>query len=752
MFLLILSACNTVKYVPDDKYLLDNNYLKIDGKGIGKKDIELLIQQKPNKRILWFARFHLGLYDLSKPGSNKWLSKVFRKIGEEPVIYDEDYKEKTKQQINLYLKNKGYYNAQITDTAIIKGKTVKVHYFVKIGIPYKLVKLNYLIEDTSISKLIFADSSNCLLKPGSTFDADQMQNERLRIETFLKNRGYFKLNKEYVYFQADSAFGNHTVKLLLGIKNFQTKSDSGILIVPHSLYKLGNVKVIFEKKQLMDTIEDKLYINHLPDTVILNNIQIIYPYKHIVKPNLIIDKIYLAPGQLYNQNNVDETYKSLSALKIFKFINIIFEEDTLDVNDSIKVINCRINLATSDFQSFQTEAELTNSEGFGVTGSLVYQHKNLFKSAEIFNFKVNASTEAIKQTSSALKFRNTLELGTEANIQFPKYLLPFRTEKFIRKYNPKTVFSIAYNYFRRPDYTQALANMSFGYTWNGNRYTTFQLNPINVDYVKLLNSTQSFKEMIDTTYLKYSFIDHLVSVTSFSFTYNNQKVKKNTRFFYFRFNEETAGNSLRLISKLFHETPDTSKAYQFFKISFAQYIKSDIDFRYYSPINATDKIVYRIFFGAGYPYGNSQSIPFEKQYFAGGANSMRAWQVRNLGPGSYIEPKSPYPDKTADMKIEGNIEYRFKLFWILEGALFVDAGNIWSIDKNDNRKGAIFSLNNFYKQLAIGPGFGTRFDFTFFIFRFDLGFQLCNPGNNWAFGKNISHNYVNPTIGVGYPF
>lgn len=752
MFLFLFSACNTVKYVPEDKYLLDRNYLRIEGKNVNKKDVELLIQQKPNKRILGLVRFHLGLYNLSKPGKNTWFSKAFRKIGEEPVIYDDDMKEQTKRQINLYLKNKGYYNSLITDTLLIKRKTVRVHYSVKTGVPYKLEKLNYLIEDSLISKLVLPDSTNCLLKTGSTFDIDQMQNERLRIEAFLKNRGYFNFNKEYIYFKADSAFGNHTVHLLLGIKKFQLKSDSGITYIPHLLYKLGNVKVIFEKKQLIDTVYNNIYIYHLPDTVMINDIHVIYQESHSVKPNLLVNKIYLAPGQLYSQRNVEETYKSLSSLKIFKFVNIVFEEDTTGDTDSIKVINCRINLATTDFQSFQTEAELTNSEGFGVSGSLVYQHKNLFKGAEIFDFKVNGATEAIKQKTSALDFRNTIELGSEVKVQFPKYLLPFRTEEFIRRYNPKTSISIAYSYKRRPDYTHAIANISFGYNWNGNRYTTFQLNPVDINYVKLLHYTPSFKDKISNTYLEYSFSDHLVPVTSFSYTFNNQRFKRNSKFIYFRFNEETAGNSARLLCKAFDEPLDTSNSYQLFSITFSQYIKSDVDFRYYRPLNTTDKIVYRVFIGVGYPYGNSKTIPFEKQYFAGGANSLRAWQIRNLGPGTYKEiNKSLYPDKTADMKLEANIEYRFKLFWILEGALFIDAGNIWSI-KDDTRTDAVFHFNSFYNQLAIGPGIGTRFDFSFFIFRFDLGFQLRDPINKWAFGKEITRKYLNPTIGIGYPF
>lgn len=231
---------------------------------------------------------------------------------------------------------------------------------------------------------------------------------------------------------------------------------------------------------------------------------------------------------------------------------------------------------------------------------------------------------------------------------------------------------------------------------------------------------------------------------------------------FFRFNFEMAGNTLRLLSNALHAIKDTDNAYRLFNIEFSQYIKGDVDFRYYQPINVTDRMVYRIFVGVAYPYGNSKEIPIEKQYFSGGANSIRAWQAYNLGPGSYKDTtqEGGYPDKTSDIKLEGNMEYRFKLFWILEGALFLDVGNIWSINKNDTRKGAVFTFDHFLSQVAVGTGFGMRFDFSFFIFRLDLGLQLRDPtliNHPWSFNKSSSDtrtftDLLYPSIGIGYPF
>jgi outer membrane protein assembly factor BamA len=517
------------------------------------------------------------------------------------------------------------------------------------------------------------------------------------------------------------------------------------------------IKVIFERKPIKDTIEDYLY-THITDSATINNIQVVYLDNKVVKPTLIVNKIYIAPGQLYSQLNVDESYKSLLSLRIFKSINITFTEDSTVAPGDYKVIDCRIQLITTDFQSYQTEAELTNSEGIGVEGSLVYQHKNFFKGAEIFSLKLHGATEAVKN-STAIKFKNTLELGSEAKIEFPKYLLPFRTEQFIRRYNPKTYLSVAYGFQRRIYYTNSIANLSFGYNWSGNSYTNFIVSPFDINYVKLIDTTQGFYNQITGLSQKYSRTDHLVSVTGFSFTYNNQRFKKNSEFYFFRLNAETAGNTMRLLSEVSKANKDSSGAYKLFTVRFAQYVKGDVDYRYYQPLNQTDRMVYRVFIGVAYPYGNSKLVPFERQYYTGGANSIRAWQEGKLGPGSYKDA-SNYPDARADIKLEGNMEYRFKLFWILEGAFFLDAGNIWAINKNDKRVGTLFKFNHFLSQIAVGTGFGTRFDFSFFVFRLDLGLKLRDPSvinHPWSFnrGSNDTRPFIdllNPTLGIGYPF
>jgi outer membrane protein assembly factor BamA len=753
-FLLFASACSETKYVPADKYLLDKNILKIDNKSIDKSELEIFYRQKPNKVILNKFRFHLGLYNLSKNGSNGWISRTFRKMGEEPSIFDPSLLEKTKQQMGLYLKNKGYYNEKVSDTVLLSNRKASVYYFISPGVPYKINSINYAVKDSSLNKIVMSDTSNCQLKPGSLFDIDNMQSERTRLEYYFKSKGYFNFSKDYIYFEADSILYNHSVNLTLGIRNIQHKgSDSILTFLPHLVYKIGNIKIVIEKDQFSDTIKNRIV--NKEDTFLINNIQIIYLDKVGLRPTLLINNIYLTVDQIFNQRDVDETYRSLASLRIFKFINIVFTENTPATTNEIKSLDCRIQLALSDFQSFQAEVEMNHSAGLGTAGSIIYQHKNLFKGAEIFDLKTNAGTEAIGNIGSSELFY-TLELGVEAKVQVPKFFLPFRTDQFIRKYNPKTNFAASYNFLHRPEFTQAVANLSFGYSWKGNKYTNFTVNPVDVNYVRLLNYKESFKQWIDTTFLGNIYNNHFVPVSSISFTYNNQQSNKNVIFWYFRTNLESAGNTTKLLSQALNAKKDDNGEYQLFGISFAQYVKGDIDCRYYIPVNTTDKVVFRFFGGMAYPYSNSKTIPFEKQYYSGGANSIRAWEVRKLGPGSYKDTISKYPNSNADIKLEANVEYRFKLFWVLEGALFIDAGNIWAVNKNDKREGALFQFNSFYNQIAIGTGFGTRFNFSYFLVRLDLGFKLRDPSEKinqrWAFGKSIDIGYFNPNIGIGYPF
>ncbi|OFX44925.1 MAG: hypothetical protein A2X13_13350 [Bacteroidetes bacterium GWC2_33_15] len=756
MFTLLFS-CSPARHVPEDKYLLDKSKIRISKSDLKKDELKIYIRQKPNKRILGL-RFHLWLYNMSNPKKEKGVSNWLRRIGEEPVLFDEYLTEKSNTQLNAFLNTKGYYNSTVKDSVIFNRKKAKVYYYIKPNQPYKIKSLNYLIEDEGIKPIVMTDTPNSLIKIGDNFDRDMLQDERKRIETLLKQKGYFNFDKQYVYFQADSSSQNLTVDITLVVKQFQQKDTSELNKTSnHKKYYINNVYVYTNFDPRKSLIYKQDYFNSF-DTTYSNGIYFIKQAGERSSNKVIFQSNFLKEVSLYSLDNSNSTFQHLNSLRLYKLINIQFKELFPLANDSLDVgyLDCTIQLTRFNLQSYTVEFQGTNSSGnLGVGGNLLYQNKSFFGGAEIVDFKLNGSVETLNEQIQ--RINNTIELGGDITVSIPKFILPvFRAEEFSKKYKPKTHISIGYNYQDRPDYRRTIANIAYGYSWDGNKYNKHILRLIELNAVKLPYVTQDFKEYIEKTLLSSSYENHLVSVTNYSFIFNNQDIKKNKDFYYFRLNSELSGNILSAISEISNSKTNNG-SYEIFGLPYSQFVKLDFDFRYYQILNETNNFVYRIFVGAGMPYGNSSAIPFEKKYFSGGANSIRAWSVRSLGPGSYTgDTISDYPNQTADIKLEANFEYRFKLFWVLEGALFLDAGNIWSI-KEDNREGAFFNKNEFYKEIAIGSGLGFRFDLSFVILRCDIGIKLRDPSlpsdQRWIVGnREFVRNDLSFNIGIGYPF
>jgi hypothetical protein len=371
--------------------------------------------------------------------------------------------------------------------------------------------------------------------------------------------------------------------------------------------------------------------------------------------------------------------------------------------------------------------------------------------------KLKGAYERFSRDSTGVN--RTQEFGIETSLRFPKFLFPFLdSENFIKKYNPVTSIQAAFNYQLLPVYTRSVANATFGYTWNDGPYRTHSINPMQLNFVKIkdIDSVYYEKVIAPSAYLVSSYQDVLITSVNYSYTYS-QKQSKARHHLFFRANAEAAGNLLNGIMRLTNAPVDTATGkYNIFGQPYAQFIKTDFDIRYTRIINDISSIVYRGFVGVGIPYKNSLAMPFERQYYEGGANGIRGWQVRTLGPGSVEPPTGTYVNQTGDIKIEGNIEYRFKLFWLMEGAVFVDIGNIWAIKADAERPGAEFRFNKFVDDLAVGSGLGLRFDFTFVILRVDLGFKLRDPSKSddtkWLTSRPLRREDVQPVIAIGYPF
>ena len=748
----MLSGCKPTKYVPSEKYLLNKVKVEIDNNNIKRQELKSHIQ-KLNKRILGL-RFYLGLYNLSNINKKKGVNKYLQSIGEPPVIWDQSTTNGDIKQLKFFLKKKGYYDANVSDTLIFWDHKVNVTFRIQANKPLIIRSIKYAFEDTSLQHYILADTINSQLKTGDILDDDMSNNERMRIVSLMRNNGYYYFSNEYVDPVADSS--SNMVDLVMKIKNRIRMVNDQSITIPFKQYRINKVVISTEASR---NFQQTNRLDLLPQDSILNNgIKFIYYKGFWVKPNIIQQSNYILPGALYKVNDVEETKSHLSSLNVFNSPNIQFTRLSANDSSDFNYLDCQIHLSLSDsIQMYGWELDGTNSSGnFGGAVNLIYQHKSLFKNAENFNLKLRGATEFIKRTD-VTQYSKTLEYGAEATLKIPKFLLPFNSINFKKKYNPKTSFTITYNYQRRPDYTYTVANMSFGYQWKGSQYVSHIVNPIEVNFVTLPFTTDTFKKVITNTYLENIYNNHFVSVTNYSYIFNNQNVKKYTDFHSFRWNIESAGNLLTLFNDLTGAKKADTGYYELFGIRYSQYLKTDIDYRYYHFINEGKKMVYRFFAGVAYPYGNAIAVPFEKRYSSGGANSIRGWQPRTLGPGSYVDNISKYPNSTGDIKLEANIEYRFKLFWLLEGAMFVDAGNIWAITRKDERPGALFEWNKFYNDIAIGSGFGIRLKSPYFLFRIDLGMKTLNPANQvgkrWIFNNGkLTHNDFALNFAIDYPF
>ena len=752
-----LSACKTTKHIPEGKFLLKKYdiSLKSRKKKINKKALRSYIKQKPNRKILGL-KFPLYLYNLSNPKKEKKLNNFFENIGEEPVVWDKYLTEETKKQIHYYLENKGYYNSIVEDTVILSNQKATVKYTIDLNEPFRIRDISYEIQDSLLQT--FIDTSKKIIHKGDVFSLEKLEQERMRIDTLLKNRGFYNFSKDYISYIADTTQRKNKVDLTIRVKEYSVKDQAGqIKQRSHKRYKINNIYIYpdYDPKEAIASRDE--YLRNL-DTTQYNGLNFIYDDKPGIDLKTVAQANYIMSGVFYNQEDVNRTYEHLNSLRVFKLINIKFREQAQKRFHKHEQLNCFIYLKKFKLQSYTIELEGTNSSGnLGGAGNLLYRHKSILNGAENFQTKFTGAFE-ILDPEKFNRIDNTVKLGTEVSLDVPKFIIPFfKSEQFVKKYHPKTSFSAMYNYQERPDYTRTIANLSFGYKWKNSPYLSYFINPFELNILQLPYISDDFIADISNSPLRYSYDDHFLSLTSFNMIYNNQDVKKGRDFQYFRVNAELAGNVLSGVNNLI-DARRVDGDYQLFGIRYAQYFKLDLDFRYYNIINSSNRIVYRIFMGGGFPYGNSSALPFVKQYFSGGANSLRAWNVRALGPGSYtIEDNQAFPNQTADLKFETNMEYRFNMFWILEGAFFLETGNIWYLEQKDVPEESILRVNRFVEDLAVGTGFGLRFDLSFSILRLDLGLKLRDPSfpntEAWLPGnRTITNNTLSWNIAIGYPF
>ena len=770
-------ACNPTKHVSQGEYLLKSVTVKIDNKNISREQVKSNIQQKPNKKIVG-ARFHLWLYNSAKPEKeNKW-NEWLRKNGEEPVIWEQKRTKSSVENLERFFQRKGYYYAHVTDTVMLKRKKAEVVYRIKTGWAYRINNVSYLISDTSIAKLVLADTLHTLVKPGMLLDEDVIKAEFKRIETHLKNNGYFSFSDSYIKARSDSTDLDQRAKFIIEIKPFTERTEGNLLVeTPFPLYHFHKVKVnaSLDMQNLMEADHEKTFAS---DTLKNGGLSFIIPQHFPVRASTIRNALFIFPDSLYRISNLSQTYQHLNGLRNFRQITPEFIEPSGQTGLPVRELDCMISLLPLPRHNYTVELEGTNSDGnLGGGARLQYQNISLFRHAEIFELRLHGLVEAV--SGERRQFKAKMEYETEASLNIPKFLLPLPSSGFTRRYNPKTTFSISYNYQQYPEYyVRTVFNTSFGYQWRGSNVISHVVKLLDVNFVKLPDKylSDNFElTLLRYPYLKNSYQSHMVVSSIYTLVRDMRLVNRENAFFV-RTNLETAGLLLDAFSRATDKTkqPD-SRSYTMFGNQFSQFVKGDVDLRYFFTVNNNNRMIVRTFAGIGFPYGNSKTtietddgatktvvaMPFEKKYYAGGANSLRGWRLRSLGPGSYRDTTSltSYPNNTGDVKIEANLEYRFKLVWLIEGALFMDAGNVWDTHRDDDRPGANFAFNRFYREIALSGGVGLRFDFKYVILRSDLGMKLRDPAGTgrWAFtqkenGSKIGWNDFCLSVAIGYPF
>lgn len=755
-------SCSSTKFVPDGKYLLSNVEVKVDNRSINRVELKAQVRQKENLKILGFIKFHLGVYNLS---SRKKDEGWFKRIGEAPAVYDDYLTQRSIDQLQIYMKNKGYYDARISDQVVTREKKQKVDviYSVHTGKPYRIRNYNYHFMDRDIRHVVLEDTAEQLIGPHDIFDVDVLNNERKRIADRLKDHGYYDFSEDYITYLADSSLSNKQVDLTVDIAD-NDPEDVYDSVQHFKRYRIRDYNITpgFVPPQLnrrwnvmpSDTLKEPPY-------------RFIYKNKLRYKPRLFYDINRIQDSTYYSLKNVEKTYRSLVQLQQFQVVNLNFDKLDTTVNDTLGFLDCNFQLSALPRQGFSVDVEGTNSSGnLGLAGNLNYQHRNVFHGAEIFNLNLKGAYERQQTLNNSNLDFNTREFGLEGSLSIPKFLSPIRGTGLFTYQVPQTKFTVGYNYQHRPDYTRTITNLNFGYNWKTSQTKTHFLSLLDLNYVNLYQFNPVFLNSIKDLYIKSSFTDHLIFAMNYAQVDNTQNLQKRGDYHYLKWSFESAGNVLAAFSNVFnrplHSFTDTitgqvSDYHEVLGTRYAQYLKGDFEYRYGHMINKVNSVVGRVFLGVGLPYGNFDVLPFEKKYFTGGANGIRAWQVRSLGPGTYKALEGAYPNQSSDIKLEGNLEYRYRFVWRIEGAFFLDAGNIWAINKKDNRPGAQFQFDKFYKQIAVGTGMGLRFDFTYFIFRLDLGMKLRDPsleaGKRFIIGNYpIKGKDFNLTFAIGYPF
>lgn len=757
--LLTNTGCSPARHVQSGQYLLDRVTLHIEDstETITSQAMMPYVHQRPNNRFLHISRLRLGVYNLSGKDSTKWWNKWVRKLGEAPVVYDPAATRRDSAQLVKAMNNAGFMHASVNVDTIAdsRKRSMRLTYRLRPGQPHIISGINYVFPDDSLRREVMRDSDRFIVRKGQRLDRESLEQQRDWIVQRLRNRGYWGMTKEFLTFTADTTEANREAELTMTLHPPYPEQMRKVAIDSHTRYRLGGIFVMAGA----DT--DNL---RKADTVNYRDLTIIYPDgERWISASTIYNNCKLQRGQAFRQRDVDNTYSSFGRLPILKLTQVKIVPTKVP-----GVLEAWILLTPGKSQTISLELEGTNSEGdLGMAAGINYSHRNLMHGSETLDLKIRGSYQALNGHLEGFIHDRYVELSTEASITLPKFVAPFLHSEFKKKVRASTELHISGSYQERPEFTRIISTAGASYKWSEHsgrfRYT---LTPIDISYVYLPESTNDFLDKIapDNPLLRYSYEDHFLMMGAFNFYYTNKRKPSPFRsgnhkdIVWVRAIGETSGNVLFSLTRAldphrdFHRDP-----YKVFGIRYAQYARIDVDAAYTHFFDKRNSLAVYGALGIGVPYGNSRMLPFEKRFYGGGANGVRGWDVRTLGPGRFpgSNSVSDFIFQCGDIKMNLSLEYRAKLFWILEGALFVDFGNIWTIHDYESQPYGEFKLDSFYKEFAAAYGVGLRLDFNYFLVRLDLGMKAHNPAINaepWPlihpkWGRDRSIHFS-----IGYPF
>ncbi len=756
ILLLVLSSCTGLRNLPEDEYLYAGSRIHLEKEDDVKdkrnveRELTRVLRPAPNSQLI-ISRPSLWMYQhAGEPtgrGVRHWMKN---RLGEEPVLFDEAYVDRHLRLMYNRLYNMGYFDARIAHKQDSTRRTVALDYHIFLKRPYRFGALLPVDEDTELAREINDGLVNSLIVEGEPYSLETIRKERQRIERALKKKGYFYFHPDHLLFRADSTAGDRRVDLYVTIK-------PDIPDVARRSYRIGNIYIH------ADYMAGSSNMEAIQDTLELEEGVFFTDHAGQYDPQVIRRSVFFNNDSLYNVNDHDRSLNHLMSLGTFRFVNIRFrprqeaDKDLLDV---------RVLLTPIERRSISAELRgVTKSNNFVGPGfNTTLTNRNLFRGAEQLDLSLNGAYEVLmgRQYSAS-----SSELGIDATLLFPRFLLPAGWKTAPQVLSPKTSISLGASRMSRTDaFALTTMHTRFGYTWNRDLATQLRVYPVVFNLYRLGDVDEGMEDiLVGGTLLREGLFEQFIIGGQYAYVYNSRLKSGNRHDWYVHLNLDLSGNiSYLLMDQVFGVSQEEDGGYGFFSQSFAQFAKVDGDFRHYWQFGEGSRLVSRLFLGAGLPYGNSEMMPYVKQYVTGGSNSIRAFHPRSVGPGRYVADEEREATfniyQTGDLKLEANLEYRFDITSLFKGALFVDAGNIWRVRDDENVPGGTFSASTFYEEIALGAGLGLRIDANFFVLRFDFAIPLADPAVDTdsfldpvrLHDSRWRRDHIVFNLGIGYPF